>query len=149
MIPLLLLVLALPILGLIALFAAPLIGLLAVFAVPAIAVLAVVAAPAVAIAGLAGAFSNAHVSVLALQTLEVLGIAVGVIALVAALAYTANRLASRTQVPALRPREVPVRVREQIIIEPRRQAAVSMTQQAIPADLAAQCQGLQLVPCPV
>jgi hypothetical protein len=146
---LLLLILGLPILGLIALFAAPLVGLLAVVAVPAIAVLAVVAAPALAIAGLAGAFSNAHVSVPVLQTLEVLGIAVGVIALVAALAYTANRLASRTQVPAFRPREVPVRAREQTIIEPRRQAAVSMTQQAIPADLAAQCQGLQLVPCPV
>jgi hypothetical protein len=98
---------------------------------------------------LAGAFSNANVSVPALQTLEVLGIAVGVIALVAALAYTANRLASRTQVPALRPREVPARVSEQTILEPRRQAAVRMTEQTLPADLAVQCQGLQLVPCPV
>jgi hypothetical protein len=146
---LLLLVLALPILGLIALFGAPLIGLLTVAAVPAIAVLAVVAAPALAIAALARAFSNANVSVPALQALEVLGIAVGVIALVAALAYLANRLASRTQVQALRPREVPVRVREQTIIEPRRQAAVSMTRETLPADIAVQCQGLQLVPCPV
>jgi len=138
MIVLLLLVIALPILGLIALFGAPLIGLLAV-----------VAAPALAIAGLAVAFSNANVSVPALQTLEVLGIAVGVIALVAALAYIANRLASRTQVLVLRPREAPVRVREPTVIEPRRQAAVSMPEKTLPADLAVQCQGLQLVPCPV
>jgi len=149
MILLLILLLALPILGLIALFAAPLIGLLAFFAAPAIVLLAVVAAPALAIAGLAGAFSNANVSVPALQTLEVLGIAVGVFGVIAALAYGADRLASRTQVPALRPQEVPVRAREQVIVEPRRQAAVSMTQQTIPADLAARCQGLQSVPCPV
>jgi len=138
MIVLLLLVIALPILGLIALFGAPLIGLLAV-----------VAAPVLAIAGLAVAFSNANVSVPALQTLEVLGIAVGVIALVAALAYIANRLASRTQVPVLRPREAPVSVREPTVIEPRRQAAASMTEKTLHADLSVRCQGLQLVPCPV
>ena len=149
MILLLLLLLALPILGLIALFAAPLIGLLTVAAVPVIAGLAVVAAPAVAIAGLAGAFSNAHLSVPALQTLEVLGIAVGVIALIAALAYIVNQLASSTRVPALRPREVPVRVREQTIIEPQRQAAVRITEKTLPEDVGAQCQGMQLVPCPV
>lgn len=138
MILLLTLLLALPILGLIALFAAPLIG-----------VLAVLAAPALAIAGLAGAFSNANVSVPVLGTLEVLGIAVGVFGGVAALAYGASRLTSRTPVPALRPQEVPVRTREQNRLQTRRQAAVSMTQQTIPADLAAQCQGLQSVPCPV
>lgn len=131
------------------LIAFPLIGVLGVLAAPSIVLLAVLAAPALAIAGLAGAFSNVNVSVPALQTLEVLGLAVGVIALVAALAYAADRFASRIQVPALRPREVLVRAREQVIVEPRRQAAVSMTQQTIPADLAAQCQGLQLVPCPV
>ena len=146
---LLLLLIAFPLIGLLALFAAPLLGLLAVIAAPAIAVLAVVAAPALAIAGLAGAFSNANVSVPVLGTLEVLGIAVGVFGLVAASAYAADRFASRTQVPALRPREVPVRVREQNMLQPRRQAAVSVTRQAIPADLAAQCQGLQSVPCPV
>jgi hypothetical protein len=146
---LLILLLALPILGLIAVFAAPLIGLLAFFAAPAIVLLAVVAAPALAIAGLSGAFSNANVSVPALQTLEVLGIAVGVFGVIAALAYGASRLTSRTPVPALRPQEVPVRAREQNRLQTRRQTAVSMTQQAIPADLAAQCQGLQSVPCPV
>jgi hypothetical protein len=146
---LLLLLIAFPLIGLLALFAAPLLGLLAAFAVPAIAVLAVVAIPALAIAGLAGAFSNANVSVPVLGTLEVLGIAVGVFGLVAASAYVADRFASRAQVPALRPREVPVRAREQVIVEPRRQAAVSVTRQTIPADLAAQCQGLQSVPCPV
>ena len=146
---LLLLLIAFPLIGLLALFAAPLLGLLAVIAAPAIAVLAVVAAPALAIAGLAGAFSNANVSVPVLGTLEVLGIAVGVFGLVAALAYAADRFASRTQVPALRPREVTVRVREQNTLQSRRQAAVSMTEKVIPADLAAQCQGLQSVPCPV
>jgi hypothetical protein len=149
MILLLALLLALPILGLIAVFAAPLLGVLAVLAAPAIAVLAVIAAPALAIAALSGAFSNANVSVPVLGTLEVLGIAVGVFGLVAALAYAADRFASRTQVPALRPREVPVRAREQVIVEPRRQTAVSVTQQTIPANLAAQCQSLQSVPCPV
>ena len=149
MILLLTLLLALPILGLMAVFVVPIIGVLAVVAAPAIVVLAVLAAPALAIAALAGAFSTANVSVPVLGTLEVLGIAVGVFALVAALAYVANRLASRTQVPALRPREVPVRAREQVIVEPQRQAAVGMTQQAIPADLAAQCQDGQLAPCPV
>jgi hypothetical protein len=149
MILLLTLLLALPILGLIAVFAIPLVGVLAVVAAPAIAVLAVIAAPALAIAALAGAFSNANVSVPVLGTLEVLGIAVGVFGVIAALAYAADRLASRTQVPALRPREVPVRAREQVVVEPQRQAAVSMTQQTIPADLAARCQGLQSVPCPV
>jgi hypothetical protein len=84
-----------------------------------------------------------------LGTLEVLGIAVGVFGLVAALAYVANRLATRTPVPALRPREVPVRAREQVIIEPQRQAAFSSTEQALPADLAAQCRDRQLAPCPV
>ena len=146
---LLLLLIAFPVIGLLALFAAPLLGLVAVAAVPAIAVLAVLAAPALAIAALAGAFSNANVSVPVLGTLEVLGIAVGVFGLVAALAYVTNRLASRAQVPALRPQEIPVGAREQVIVRPQRQAAVSMTQQAIPADLAAQCQGLQSVPCPV
>ena len=146
---LLLLLIAFPLIGLLALFSAPLLDLLAVVAAPAIAVLAVVAAPALAIAGLAGAFSNANVSVPVLGTLEVLGIAVGVFGLVAALAYAADRFASRTQVPALRPREVPIRVREQNTLQSRRQAAVSMTEKVIPADLAAQCQGLQSVPCPV
>jgi hypothetical protein len=146
---LLLLLIAFPLIGLLALFAAPLLGLLAVAAAPAIAVLAVIAAPALAIAGLAGAFSNTNVSVPVLGTLEVLGIAVGVFGLIAVLAYAADRFASRTQVPALRPREVPVRVREQNVLQTQRQAAVSMTAQAIPADLAAQCQGLQSVPCPV
>jgi hypothetical protein len=146
---LLLLLIAFPLIGLLALFAAPLLGLLAVVAAPTIAVLAVVAAPALAIAGLAGAFSNANVSVPVLGTLEVLGIAVGVFGLVATSAYVADRLASRTPVPALRPHEVPVRAREQNRIQTRRQTAVSMTEQAIPADLAAQCQGLQSVPCPV
>jgi hypothetical protein len=143
---LLLLLIAFPV---IALIAAPLVGLAAVIAAPAIAVLAVVAAPALAIAGLSGAFSNANVSVPALQTLEVLGIAVGVFGLVAALAYGASRLTSRTPVPALRPQEVPVRAREQNRLQTRRQTAVSMTEQTLPADLAAQCQGLQSVPCPV
>jgi len=137
------------ILLLLLLLAIPLIGVLGVLAAPAIVLLAVLAAPALAIAALAGAFANANVSVPALQTLEVLGIAVGVIALIAALAYVANRLAARTPVPALMPREVPVRVREQTIIEPRRQAAVSITEKTLPADLGVQCQGLQLVPCPV
>ena len=144
---LLLLLIALPLIGLLALFAAPLVGLLAVIAAPAIAVLAVVAAPALAIAGLAGALPSLSAPVLG--TLEVLGIAVGVFGVVAALAYAADLFASRTQVPALRPREVPVGTREQVIVEPRRQAAVSVTQQTLPADLAAQCQGLQSVPCPV
>ena len=143
---LLLLLIAFPLIGLLALFAAPLVGLLAVIAAPAIAVLAVVAAPALAIAGLAGALPSLSAPVLG--TLEVLGIAVGVFGVVAALAYAADLFASRTQVPALRPREVPVGTREQVIVEPRRQAAVSMTQ-TIPADLAARCQGLQSVPCPV
>jgi len=149
MILLLALLLALPILGLIAVLAVPLVGALAVVAAPAIVVLAVIAAPALAIAALAGAFSTANVSVPILGTLEVLGIAVGVFGLVAALSYVANRLASRTQVPALRPREVPVRVREQVFVKPQRQAAFSRTQQSIPADLAAQCQDGQLAPCPV
>ena len=150
MILLLALLLALPILGLIALFAAPLLGVLAVLAAPAIAALAVIAAPALAIAALAGAFSNANVSVPVLGTLEVLGIGIGVIALVAVLAYATNRLATRAQEQALRPQEVPVRAREQVIVEPRRQAAVSVvTQETLPADLAAQCRGLQAVPCPV
>ncbi len=149
MILLLALLLALPILGLIALLAVPVVGALAVLAAPAIVVLAVLALPALAIAALAGAFSSVNVSVPVLGTLEGLGIAIGVVGLVAALTYVANRLASRTQVPALRPQEVPVGAREQVIVEPQRQAAVSVTQQTIPADLAAQCQGLQLVPCPV
>jgi hypothetical protein len=144
---LLLLLIAFPLIGLLALFAAPLLGLLAVIAAPAIAVLAVVAAPALAIAGLSGALPSLSAPVLG--TLEVLGIAVGVFVLVAALAYAADRFASRTQVPALRPREVPVRVREQNTLQSRRQAAVSMTEKVIPSDLAAQCQGLQSVPCPV
>lgn len=144
---LLLLLIALPLIGLLALFAAPLVGLLAVIAAPAIAVLAVVAAPALAIAGLSGALPSLSAPVLG--TLEVLGIAVGVFGVVAVLAYAADRFASRTQIPALRPRGVPVRVREQNMLQPRRQAAVSMTEQAIPADLAAQCQDLQSVPCPV
>jgi hypothetical protein len=149
MILLLTLLLALPILGLIALFAVPLVGALAVVAAPAIVVLAVLALPALAIAILAGAFSNVNVSVPVATTLEGLGIAIGVFGLVAALAYVANRLASRAQVPALRPQEVLVGAREQVIVEPRSQAAVSVTQQTIPADLAAQCQEGQLVPCPV
>src|SRR5512136_846140 len=149
MILVLALLLALPILVLIALFAIPFVGLLAVVAAPAIVVLAVIAIPALAIAAGVGAFSTANISVPVLGTLEVLGIAVGVLALIAALAYGANRLASRTQVSALRPREVPVSVREQVIVEPRRQAAVGMASQTMPADLAAQCQGLQSVPCPV
>jgi hypothetical protein len=144
---LLLLLLAFPLIGLLALFAAPLVGLLAVIAAPAIAVLAVVAVPALAIAGLAGALPSLSAPVLG--TLEVLGIAVGVFGVIAALAYAADRFASRTQVPALRPREVPVRVRGQNMLQPQRQAAVSVTRQTIPADLAAQCQGLQSVPCPV
>jgi len=131
------------------LLALPILGLIGVFAIPFIGLLAVVAAPALAIAALAGAFSTANVSVPVLGTLEVLGIAVGVFGLVAALAYVANRLASRTQVPALRPREIPVRVREQVIVEPQRQAAFSRTEQALPANLAAQCQDGQLAPCPV
>jgi len=129
------------------LIALPLIGLLAVIAAPAIAVLAVVAAPALAIAGLSGALPSLSAPVLG--TLEVLGIAVGVFGVVAALAYAADRFASRTPVPALRPQEVPVRVREQNRLKTRRQTAVSMTEQTLPADLAAQCQGLQSVPCPV
>ena len=149
MILLLALLLALPILGLIAVFAVPLIGVLAVIAAPAIVLLAVLAAPALAIAALAGAFSTANISVPVLGTLEVLGIAVGVFGLVAALAYVADRLASRARLPAPRSQEIPVGAREQVIVEPRRQAAVSMTQQAMPADLAAQCQDLQSVPCPV
>jgi len=149
MILLLALLLALPILGLMAVFAVPLVGALAVLAAPIIVPLAVLAAPALAIAALAGAFSNSHVSVPVLGTLEVLGIAVGVLALIAASVYVADRLASRTRVPALRPQEIPVGAREQVIVEPRRQAAVSMTQRSIPADLASQCQDLQTVPCPV
>ncbi len=147
---LLLLLIAIPVIALLLpLIAAPLPGLLAVLAVPAIAVLAVVAAPALAIAGLAGAFSNASISVPVLGTLEVLGIAVGVFGVIAVLAYAANRLAARTQLPALRPREVPVRAREQNRLQTRRQTAVSMTEQTLPANLAAQCQELESVPCPV
>jgi hypothetical protein len=149
MITLLALLVALPILGLIALFAVPLVGALAVLAAPAIVVLAVIALPAIAIAILAGAFSNVNISVPVATTLEGLGIAVGVVGLAAALTYVANRLATRTREEALRPQEVPVGAREQVIVEPQREAAVSVTQQTIPADLAAQCQGLQLVPCPV
>jgi hypothetical protein len=130
------------------LLALPILGLIAVLAAPAIALLAVLAAPALAIAALAGAFSTANISVPVLETLEVLGIAVGVFGLVAALSYVADRLASRAQVPALRRQEIPVRAREQVIVEPRRQAAVSMTQQVAPADSAAQCQEGQLAPCP-
>jgi hypothetical protein len=140
---------ALPILGLIALFAAPLVGALAVLAGPAIVILAILALPALAIAALAGAFSNANVSVPVLGTLEGLGIAIGVVGLVAALTYVTNRLATRTPEEALRPQEVPVGARERVIVEPQRRAAVSVTRQTIPADLAAQCQGLQLAPCPV
>ena len=102
MILLLALLLALPILGLIAVFAVPLIGVLAVVAAPAIVLLAVLAAPALAIAALAGAFSNVSISVPVLGTLEVLGVAVGIFGVIAALAYVANRLTSRTQVPARR-----------------------------------------------
>jgi len=149
MILLLALLLALPILGLIAVFAVPLVGALAVLAVPAILLLAVLAAPALAIAALAGAFSTANISAPVLGTLEVLGIAVGVFGLVAALAYVSNRLTSRTPVPALRRQEIPVRARERVTVAPRRQATVSMTQQAAPADSAAQCQEGQLAPCPV
>ena len=145
---LLLTLLALPILGLIALFAVPVVGALAVLAAPAIAVLAVLAAPALAIAALAGTFSTANISVPVLETLEVLGIAVGVFGLVAALAYVADQLTSRTPVSALRRQEVPVGARERVTVAPRRQAAVSMTQQAAPADSAAQCQEGQLAPCP-
>jgi len=148
MILLLALLLALPILGLMAVLAIPLIGMLAALAVPAIVLLAVLAAPALAIAALAGAFSTANVSVPVLGILEVLGIAVGVFGLVAALAYVADRLASRAPVPALRRQEVRVGAREQVTVAPRRQAAVSMTRQATPADSAAQCQEGQLAPCP-
>lgn len=148
MILLLALLLALPILGLIAVFAVPLVGALAVLAVPAILLLAVLAAPALAIAALAGAFSTANISAPVLGTLEVLGIAVGVFGLVAALAYIANRLASGAQVPALRRQEVPVGAREQVTIAPRRQAAVGMASQTIRADSAAQCQEGQIEPCP-
>ncbi len=160
MILLLALLLALPILGLIALFAVPLVGALAVLAAPAIAVLAVLALPAIGIAALAGAFSGVNIPVLG--TLEGLGLAVGVIALIAGLTYAASQLASRAERQALRPHEVPVGVREQlqevpveareqVIVQPQTQPqpAVSMTQQPIPADLAAQCQSLQSVPCPV
>jgi len=146
---LLALLLALPILGLLALFAVPLVGALLVLAAPAIVTLAVLALPALAIALLAGAFSNVNISVPVATTLEGLGIVIGVVGLAAVLTYVANRLASRTLVPALRPQEVPVGAREQVIIEPQRQATIGVTQQAIPADLAAQCQGLELVPCPV
>jgi hypothetical protein len=149
MILLLALLLALPILGLIAVFAVPLIGALAVLAGPALVVLGAIALPALAIAGLAGAFSSVNVSAPVMATLEGLGIAIGVFGLIAALAYVANRLATRTPEEALRPQEVPVAAREQVIVEPRRQAAVSMTEETLPADLAAQCQGLELVPCPV
>ena len=149
MILLLTLLLALPILGLMAVFAIPLVGVLAVLAAPAIVVLAILALPALAIAALAGAFSNANVSVPVSGTLEVLGIAVGVIALVGALAYAASRLTSRTPVPALRPREVPIRVTEQNSVQTRRQPAISVTGQTIPANLAAQCQELEAVPCPI
>jgi len=134
---------------LVALLLGPLVGVLAVLAVPGVLLLGVLAAPALAIAALAGAFSNANISVPVLTTLEVLGIVVGVFGLAAALVYISNRLATRTQVPALRRQEIPVEAREQVIVESRRQVAVSATQQAIPADLAAQCQAGQLVPCPV
>ena len=147
MILLLALLLALPILGLMAAFAVPLVGVLAVIAVP----LAILAAPALAIAALAGAFSTANVSVPVLDTLEVVGIAVGVVAFIAALVYIADRLASRAQAPAPRAQEVPVGAREQVVIQPQalRQPAVTMTEQPIPADVAAQCQDGQLAPCPV
>ncbi len=160
MILLLALLLGLPILGLIALFAAPLVGALAVVAAPAIAALVILALPALAIAALAGAFSGVNIPVLG--TLEGFGIAIGVIALIAGLAYAARQLASRAERQALRPHEVPVEVREQVkeapvvarekvIVQPQAQPqpAVSMTHQSITADLAAQCQSLQFVPCPV
>jgi hypothetical protein len=149
MILLIALLLALPILGLLALAAAPLLGVLAALAAPALVVLGAIAVPAVSIAGLAGAFSGVNVSVPVAATLEGLGITVGIFALIAALAYVANRLATRTPEEALRPQEVPVAAREQVIVEPRRQAPVRLPQPALPADLAAQCQGLELVPCPV
>jgi hypothetical protein len=148
MILLLTLLLALPILGLIAVLAVPLVGVLAALAVPAIVLLAVLAAPALAIAALAGAFSTANISVPVLGTLEVLGIAVGMFGLVAALAYVADRLASRAPVPALRRQEVPVGARERVTVAPRRQAVVGMASQTIRADSAAQCQEGQLAPCP-
>ena len=147
MILLLALLLALPILGLMAAVAVP----LAVIAAPAIAVLAIMAAPALAIAALAGAFSTANVSVPVLDTLEVVGIAVGVVAFIAALVYIGDRLSSRAQVPAPRAQEVPVGAREQVIVQPQAQPqpVISVTQQPIPADVAAQCQYGQLAPCPV
>lgn len=141
---LLLLLIAFPV---IALIAAPLVGLAAVIAAPAIAVLAVVAAPALAIAGLSGALPSLSAPVLG--TIEVLGIVVGVFGVIAALAYGASRLTSRTPVPALRHQEVPVRAREQNRLQIRRQTAVSMTEQTLPANLAAQCQELESVPCPI
>ena len=135
--------------GLVAMLAAPLIAVLAVVAVPAIVGLAVIAAPALAIAALAGSFSTVNISMPVLATLEVLGIAVGMFGLVAALAYVANRLAVRTQVLALRPREIPIGAREQVIVKPQIQSAFSRTEQGLPPDLAAQCRDRQLAPCPV
>ena len=146
MIALILLLLA-PILVALAIVGAPIIVALAVLAVPVIAVLAVLSLAAVGVGDLSGALAGLRAP--SPHSLEVFGIAVGILLALAALAYLIGVGIPATRQPAVRQREAVAVASERNVPEVRRETVTSLRQQDIPYDLAAQCQEQRLVPCPV
>jgi hypothetical protein len=146
MITLVLLLLA-PILAALVILGAPIVVALAVLAVPVLAILGVLSLAAIGVGDLSGALAGLRAP--SPQSLEVFGIAIGIVLALAALAYLISVGFLSTREPAIRRREEVIRVRERNIPETPRETATSLRGQDIPYDLAAQCQGQQLVPCPV
>jgi hypothetical protein len=145
MIALILLLLA-PILVALAVLGAPIIAALAILAVPVIAILAVISLAAVGVGDLSGALAGLRAP--SPQSLEVFGVAVGIVLALAALAYLIGVGIPATREPVIRRREV-VRASDRNLPEVRQETVTTLRVQDIPYDLAAQCQEQRLVPCPV
>ena len=145
MITLVLLLLA-PILAALVVLGAPIVVALGVLAVPVLAILGVLSLAAVGVGDLSGALTSLRAP--SAQSLEVFGIAVGIVLALAALAYLIGVGIPATRAPAIRRREV-VRATERNIPAIQRETVTTLREQDIPYDLAAQCQGQRLVPCPV
>jgi hypothetical protein len=145
MIALVLLLLA-PILAAIVVLGAPIVVALAVLAVPVLTILGVLSLAAIGVGDLSGALAGLHAP--SPQSLEVFGIAIGIVLALAALAYLIGVGIPATREPVIRRSEV-VRASERNIPAIQRETVTTLREQDIPYDLAAQCQGQRMVPCPV